>query len=66
MGKCRKDWLGMGLILTRSEKTSPNSPWQNGRCERHGGIWKDIYYTAHEECLPKNKNDVNELVDKVT
>ena len=19
------------------------SPWQNGRCERHGGIWKDMF-----------------------
>ena len=57
---------GLDRDGTYTEKTSANSPWQNGRCERHGGIWKDIYHKAHEECLPKNKNEVNELVDKVT
>ena len=25
------------------DQAALESPWQNGRCERHGGIWKEIF-----------------------
>ena len=41
------------------------SPWQNGLAERHGGLWKDIFRKAFDECQPRNKYELNELCDKV-
>ena len=42
------------------------SPWQNGRTERHGGIWKATYFKAAEMTYPINESDFKELVDQVT
>ena len=47
------------------EKTAANAPWQNGMCERHGGHWKSIFARAFQETQPRNKLEVNELIDQV-
>ncbi len=47
------------------EKTAANAPWQNGMCERHGGYWKSIFAKAFQETQPRNKLEVNELVEQV-
>ena len=50
---------------TYVEKTAAFAPWQNGACERYGGIWKKAFSKAFEECQPRNKHEVNELIDQV-
>ena len=45
-------------------KIASEAPWQNGRCERHGGLWKDVFQKGFEGCQPRNKYEVNELIDK--
>lgn len=57
---------GLDRDGTYVHKTAAESPWQNGLCERHGGIWKDIFEKAEEECQPRSKEEYNELIDKVT
>jgi hypothetical protein len=47
------------------EKTAAHAPWQNGLVERNGGIWKDAFAKAFEETQPKDKLEVNELIDQV-
>lgn len=47
------------------EKTAAHAPWQNGSCERNGGIWKDVFARAFEESQPRNRLEVDELVDQV-
>ena len=48
-----------------TNKTAAESPWQNGMCERHGGVWKEVFHKACEECIPRIKAEYNELFDKV-
>ena len=50
---------------TMVHKNAAESPWQNGMCERFGGVWKDIYEKAAEDCQPRTKEEYNELFDKV-
>lgn len=47
-------------------KTPAESPWSNGLCEKHGGLWKSIFYKAAEDCQPRSRCEFNELFDKVT
>ena len=47
-------------------KSAAESPWQQGFCERQGGLWKDVYYKAKEESQPRTKEEFNELFDQVT
>lgn len=47
------------------EKTAAFAPWQNGLAERNGGIWKAVFAKAYEEGQPRNKDEVNELIDQV-
>lgn len=42
-------------------KTVPESPWENGHCEKHGDLWK----RAEEDCQPRSRNEYNELFDKI-
>ena len=37
----------------RTYRTSSEAPWQNGHCERHGGIWKSMMRKAsfHHPCI---------------
>ena len=37
---------GFELDGSYVEKTAAYAPWQNGVCERHGGIWKDAFNKA--------------------
>ena len=48
------------------EKIAAYSPWQNGVCERHGGLWKSVFQKSFEEVQPRNRKEVDELVDQVT
>ena len=56
---------GFDLDGTYVEKTAAFAPWQNGACERYGGIWKEAFSKAFDESQPRNKNEVNELIDQV-
>ena len=56
---------GFDLDGSYVEKTAAYSPWQNGACERYGGVWKEAFAKAFEEVQPRNKREVNELVDQV-
>ena len=47
------------------QKTATYSPLQNGACERYGGVRKEAFAKAFEEVQPRNKKEVNELVDQV-
>ena len=47
------------------DKTAAYSPHQNGRCERHGGIWKQIFLKAFDETQPRTKEELEELADHV-
>ena len=47
------------------EKTAAYAPWQNGVCERHGGIWKDAFGKAYEETQPTSKRELHELMDQI-
>ena len=50
---------------TYVEKTAAYAPWQNGACERHGGYWKQTFAKAFSESQPRNRKEVDELVDHV-
>ena len=56
---------GFDLDGSYVEKTAAYSPWQNGVCERYGGVWKEAFAKAFEETQPRNKREVNELVDQI-
>ena len=47
------------------EKTAAFAPWQNGIAERNGGVWKSVFAKAFEEGQPRNKDEINELIDQV-
>ena len=47
------------------DKTAAYSPHQNGRCERHGGIWKQIFLKGFDETQPRTKEELEELADHV-
>ncbi len=47
------------------EKTAAFAPWQNGLPERNGGVWKSVFAKAYEEGQPRNKDEINELIDQV-
>ena len=34
------------------------SPWQNGRCERAGGLWKELFSACVVDCHIQGENDV--------
>ncbi|OLP98957.1 Protein CbbX [Symbiodinium microadriaticum] len=50
---------------TYAEKAAAEAPWQNGLCERNQQTWKSIFEKAFEECVPTNKQEVNQLIDQV-
>ncbi len=50
---------------TYVEKTAAYARWQNGACERHGGYWKQTFAKAFSESQPRNRKEVDELVDHV-
>ena len=56
---------GFDLDGSYTEKTAAYAPWQNGAAERYGGIWKTVFAKAFEENQPRNKKEVNELIDQV-
>ena len=47
------------------DKTAAYSPHQNGRCERHGGLWKQVFLKAFDEMQPRTKDELEELTDHV-
>eukprot|EP00435_Cladocopium_sp_Y103_P072500 s192_g40.t1 len=51
---------------TYVSKSAAESPWQQGFCERQGGLWKQIFYKAKEDSQPRSREEFNELFDKVT
>ena len=55
---------GFERDCTYVSKIAAESPLQNGMCERNGGIWKDVFQKGFEGCQPRNKKEVNELVDR--
>ena len=59
------NFCGCGRFGIYTSKTAAESPWQNGLCERHGGVWKEVFFKACEECIPRAKSEYNELFDKV-
>jgi len=50
---------------TELKVTSATSPWQAGKTERAGGIWKDTFYRLRQKFVIKNWDDFYELVDSV-
>ena len=47
---------------TINEFTSAESPWQNARAERHGGIVKTLIAKSPVDTLPDDLPDLEELV----
>ena len=45
---------GYGITLL---PTDARSPWQNGRTERAGGVWKEIFKKAQRKCPPANQHE---------
>ena len=41
------------------------APWQNGRCERHGGVLKKAMYRAFQETKPENLEEIQLVLDSV-
>ena len=56
---------GLELDGTCVDKIAAYAPWQNGSAERHGGTWKNVFAKALEETQPRNKKEINELIDQV-
>ena len=60
-----QEGLGFDNDETYVEKTAAFAPWQNGVCKRYGGIWKEAFTKAFEKYQPRNKHEVNELIDQL-
>ena len=41
------------------------APWQNCRCERHGGVLKRALYKAFTEAKPENLEEIQLVLDSV-
>lgn len=62
-GSCQTGFDRDGSHVTKS---AAEAPWQNSRCEKAGGLWKDVFYRACEDCIPRTREEYNELFDKVS
>ena len=55
------------LVLTETvqqlRRLQPMHPGKMAPQKGHGGIWKTIFTKAFEETQPKNKEELNELID---
>lgn len=49
---------------TMVKVTAADSPWQNGFCERHGGLWKNIFGKAFDELCDKVNESKNSMIRK--
>ena len=56
---------GLTLDGTFGDTSAAYSPWQNGLVEKRGDVWKTAYAKAQVETRPRNKQEVQELVDQV-
>ena len=56
---------GLSLDGTFGDVSAAYSPWQNGMVERKGDVWKTAFAKAQLEFQPRNKQEVQELVDQV-
>ena len=55
----------LGSDGTIHEMTGSYSPWQNGMCERLGGVWKEAFRKAVLEAVPDGRAEIEELCDQV-
>ena len=51
---------------TQHVVTAAYAPWQNGTCERRGGVWKVAFGKMSFENEPQNREEVEEVCDQVT
>ena len=56
---------GLSLDGTYGDVSAAYAPWQNGLVERKGDVWKTAFAKAHLETQPRNKQEVQELVEQV-
>ncbi|CAE7298082.1 GIP [Symbiodinium sp. CCMP2592] len=56
---------GLSLDGTYGDTSAAYSPWQNGLVEKKGDVWKTAFSKAQIETRPRNKQEVQELVDQV-
>ena len=56
---------GLELDGTADERSASESPWQNGLCERHGGIWKNMFKKCFETTNPTSRDEIEEIVEQV-
>ena len=46
--------------------TASYAPWQNGVCERFGGVWKIAFAKAVMELDAESKEELEEIADQTT
>ena len=56
---------GLEMDGSYSDRIAAYAPWQAGVTERRGGTWKNMFSKAFEETHPRNKAEVNELIDHI-
>ena len=56
---------GCDLDNTCVAKSAAEAPWQNGFCEKQGGLWKSVFFKSKEECQPRTRQEYNELFDQI-
>ena len=47
------------------DTTAAFAPYQNGMCERRGGTWKRAFVKAVDSLDPKDRAEVDEIIDQV-
>ena len=58
------DWLqSMGVEFSTS---STEAPWQHGRCERRGAVWKQVFNRVAEDLQTTERSQVENIVPVVT
>ena len=56
---------GLEMDGTVDERSASESPWQNGLCEKHGGVWKNMFKKCFETVNPSSRDEIEEIVEQV-
>ena len=56
---------GLELFGIFQHTVNADSPWENGRAERHGGLFKDLMEKGSERHVILNREDLDLLASEV-